>query len=162
MRKLIYLFFLLPVLSMAASLSPTGYWQQINEATNQPQSVLQIWQEQDGSLSGKIVGLYPVKGRELEKYCKKCTDARREQPIIGMTIMQNMHPTSEQLTWAGGEILDPKVGSTYRCKITLGANDKTLNVRGYIGVPLLGRSQTWLRLDSNELKQALKVIKTKT
>ncbi|MDF2867087.1 MAG: hypothetical protein K0S11_557 [Gammaproteobacteria bacterium] len=161
MRKLIYLFILLPALSLAATLSPTGYWQQINEKTNQPQSVLQIWQEKDGNLSGKIIGLYPVTGRELQKYCTKCTDDRRDQPIIGMTIINNMQPSTE-LMWTSGEILDPKAGSIYRCKITLSEDNKTLNVRGYVGIPLLGRSQTWIRLEPNELQQALKVIKTKT
>ncbi len=161
MRKLIYLFILLPALSFAADLSPMGYWQQINEKTEQPQSVLQIWQAKDGSLSGKIIGLYPVTGRELQKYCTQCTDERRDQPIIGMTIMENMQPNAE-LTWANGEILDPKTGSIYRCKITLAPDNKTLNVRGYFGIPLLGRSQTWIRLEPNELKQALKIIKTKT
>lgn len=161
MRKLIYLLLLLPGLALAA-LSPVGYWQQINEKTNQPQSVLEIWQEDNGVLSGKILGLYPVKGRELEKYCKKCTDERRVQPIIGMTIIKQMQQVDNSLTWAGGEILDPKVGSIYRCKLTLSADNQTLEVRGYIGIPLLGRSQIWHRLSPTELKQELKIVKTKT
>lgn len=146
----------------AKELTPSGYWQQVNEQTKQPQSVIQIWQNQDGSLSGKILGLYPVKGRELAKYCDKCTDHRKNQPIIGMTIINDMQQVDSSLIWSGGEILDPKAGSTYRCKIVLSEDNKTLQVRGYLGIPLLGRSQTWLRLATAELNQVLSKLKTKT
>jgi len=162
MRKLLYFVIFLPYFAFAAALSPVGYWQQINEANNQPQSIIEIWQEENGSLSGKILGLYPVKGRELQKYCTKCSDARRDQPIIGMTILQNMRVSTDPLTWVGGEILDPKAGSLYRCRLNLAKNDQILNVRGYLGVPLLGRSQAWHRLSPDELKQALKNVKTTT
>lgn len=163
MRKLIFLLFLLPCLAVfAKDLSPVGYWQQINEKTQQPQSIIQIWPNSDGTLAGKILGLYPVKGRELAKYCEKCKGDKKNQPIIGMTIISQMSQANASLTWTDGEILDPKVGSSYRCKMTLSQDDKTLQVRGYVGIPLLGRSQTWHRLDTTELKQAMKVVKAET
>jgi uncharacterized protein (DUF2147 family) len=158
--RFICLLFLLPGLVFADLPSPVGFWQQINEQTKQPQSVISIWQANDGSLVGKIVGVYPVKGRELEQYCHKCTDARKDQPIIGMTIMQNLRQKKGSLHWSEGEILDPKLGKTYRCSLNLAQDNESLTVRGYIGIPLLGRSQTWYRLAPAAIKQELKKIKT--
>lgn len=51
--------------------------------------------------------------------------------------------------FVGGDILDPDTGSIYRCKLALSAGGSRLVVRGYIGMPILGRSQTWQRLDDD-------------
>ena len=64
--------------------------------------------------------------------------------MIGMTIMSGLKKTSSTL-WEGGEILDPNNGSIYKVKLNLDAEAKSLNVRGYVGVPMIGRTQTWIR-----------------
>ena len=62
-----------------------------------------------------------------------------------MTILWGL--TAAGSVWKGGEILDPDNGKTYRCKMTLSDDGKELNVRGYIGISLIGRTQTWHRLE---------------
>ncbi|MFM0739801.1 DUF2147 domain-containing protein, partial [Paraburkholderia xenovorans] len=75
--------------------------------------------------------------------CTACTDARKDQPILGMTIITDMKKDGDG--WDHGQILDPENGKLYKCKMRLEDGGNKLVVRGYIGVSLLGRSQTWVR-----------------
>jgi uncharacterized protein (DUF2147 family) len=78
-----------------------------------------------------------------EAVCDKCTDERKGQKIIGMTIVKGIKQKGD--AYEGGEILDPDNGKTYRCKMKVLESGKKLEVRGFIGISLFGRSQTWLR-----------------
>jgi len=60
-----------------------------------------------------------------------------------MTILWNLRRQGD--TWEGGEILDPENGSVYRCKLHPVSDGSKLEVRGFIGISLLGRTQTWMR-----------------
>jgi uncharacterized protein (DUF2147 family) len=62
-----------------------------------------------------------------------------------MTIVNGLKKHGDE--YEGGEILDPKNGKVYRSKVTLKDGGKKLDVRGYIGVPMFGRSQVWVRQD---------------
>ena len=88
-----------------------------------------------------IKGLVP--GEPADRRCTSCTDYRKDQVIIGMTIVSGMHKEGDG--WEGGQILDPDNGKVYRCKMHLEKDGRELVVRGYIGVSLLGRSQSWIR-----------------
>lgn len=79
--------------------------------------------------------------------CDKCTDERKGQKIIGMTIAKHLKKTANGAIYDSGEILDPENGKTYKCKMTLSPNGNELEVRGFIGFSLLGRSQTWKRIE---------------
>jgi uncharacterized protein (DUF2147 family) len=121
--------------------SPVGAWQTIDDKTNKPTAIIEIHQNDDGTLSGKAVkGLLP---NDTGRRCTACKDERKDQLIQGMTIVKDMNPTDEG--WSGGKILDPNNGSEYKCKMHLTDGGKKLVVRGYIGFSLLGRSQTWVR-----------------
>ena len=72
-----------------------------------------------------------------------CTDARKDKPIVGMVIVSGLKKDGSE--YNGGEILDPNNGKVYKSKLEVADGGKKLKVRGYIGVPLLGRSQTWER-----------------
>jgi len=75
--------------------------------------------------------------------CTECTDARKDQLMLGMTIIDSVK--QDGANWDGGHILDPENGKIYKCKMHVEDGGKTLVVRGYIGISLLGRSQTWHR-----------------
>ena len=62
-----------------------------------------------------------------------------------MTILWGLKDEGE--AWKGGQILDPDNGKTYRCKMTVSDDGRELDVRGYIGISLIGRTQTWLRVE---------------
>lgn len=122
--------------------TPVGIWQTVDDHTGQPKALVQIVEDAGGTLSGKVIkGLGP--NDDPARRCTACTDARKDQPILGMTIIDGMRETAGG--WDGGHILDPENGKTYRCKMHLEDGGQKLVVRGYIGVSLLGRSQTWNR-----------------
>ena len=75
--------------------------------------------------------------------CEQCEGALRNQPIIGMTILRGLRRTAGG--YQGGTILDPDEGRTYRCTIRLLDGGRRLEVLGYLGLPLLGRTQIWVR-----------------
>ncbi|MGX7003654.1 DUF2147 domain-containing protein [Caballeronia sp. KNU42] len=128
--------------SMAQAASPTGLWQTIDDKTGQPKALVQIVQDSDGTLTGKILtGL--GSNDDPNRRCTACTDSRKDQLMKGMTIIDGMKADGD--TWDGGQILDPENGKLYKCKMHLDDGGQKLVVRGYIGVSLLGRSQTWIR-----------------
>ncbi|WP_118185727.1 DUF2147 domain-containing protein [Paraburkholderia phosphatilytica] len=128
--------------AFAQSATPVGTWQTIDDHTGKPKALVQISQDSDGSLSGKVIkGLGP--NDQPDRRCTACTDARKDQLILGMTIIDDMK--SDGSNWDGGQILDPENGKVYKCKMHLEDGGQKLVVRGYIGVSLLGRSQTWVR-----------------
>lgn len=128
-----------------ANTTPVGVWQTIDDNTHQPKALVQISQSDDGTLSGKVIkGLNPAD--QPGKRCTACTDDRKDQPILGMTIIKSMKQDGDK--WDGGNILDPENGKVYKCNMHLEDGGEKLVVRGYIGVSLLGRSQTWIRQDA--------------
>ena len=133
--------------AMAASDSPVGTWKTIDDATNQPKSIVQIT-EHNGELEAKIVKLLNRSPEDIAKdgehpLCRKCDGPRKDQPIEGLTIMWGVKQNGDK--WDGGKIVDPKSGKTYKVKLTLIDGGQNLDVHGYIGFALLGRSQTWQR-----------------
>jgi uncharacterized protein (DUF2147 family) len=124
----------------AESSSPLGLWKTVDDKTGNARALVRIY-EQDGKLFGRIEQSF-TPGAET-RVCTVCTDARKNQPIIGLVIIRNMTPDGTE--FAGGDILDPESGSVYRCKMHLEQSGGRLIVRGYIGFALLGRSQTWQR-----------------
>ncbi|CAN7387378.1 DUF2147 domain-containing protein [Trinickia sp. LjRoot230] len=122
--------------------TPVGVWQTVDDHTRQPKALVQITQNSDGTLSGKVIkGLNPADSPE--RRCTECTDDRKDQKILGMTIIRDMKQDGEG--WDGGNILDPENGKVYKCKMKVEDGGQKLLVRGYIGISLLGRSQTWVR-----------------
>ncbi len=127
----------------AAAPSPVGVWKTFDDATHQAKSLIRISTD-NGTLSGHIIKLFPAPGDDPDPHCMDCTGARHNQPVLGMLILWDMH--RDGATWDGGEILDPESGSIYQASLHLHDAGVRLEVRGYIGVPLLGRSQEWLRV----------------
>ncbi len=120
--------------------SPVGLWTTIDDSTGKPRGVVRIYQ-QDGKLFGKLEKSFKP-GAEARR-CTKCTDERKDNPVIGLVIIRNMVLSGDIYT--GGDILDPDIGSVYRCRLTLEEGGRKLRVRGYIGISLLGRTQVWER-----------------
>lgn len=124
----------------AADDTPVGTWKTIDDATGKAKSLVTIT-EADGKLQGKVVKLFdPSKPNPT---CEKCEGPRKDQPILGMQILWGVARDGDR--WDGGQILDPEKGKVYGVKLTLADHGRKLNVRGFLGVSLLGRTQTWLR-----------------
>jgi len=128
--------------SWAQSASPVGVWRSIDDKTKKERSVIRIT-ESNGELQGVVEKIFDQPGDDPAHLCKECKGDRKDKPVIGMTILWGLKKDGE--SWTGGEILDPKNGRIYRAKVTPSADGKTLDVRGYIGMALIGRTQTWHR-----------------
>jgi uncharacterized protein (DUF2147 family) len=129
-------------LAHADDTSPVGLWQTIDDTTHKPTALIRIT-EQNGQLQGRIEKLILAPGADPNPSCVACSGALKDQPVVGLTILSGLK--KDGAIYNGGEILDPNNGKTYRSKLTLLDGGKKLEVRGYIGTPLLGRSQTWVR-----------------
>lgn len=135
-----------PVLA-ADPVSPVGQWKTIDDETNTERSIVEI-RDVGGELQGRILKIFPRPDEEPAPVCQQCEGERKNQPIIGMTFLWGLKPDGDD-TWAGGAILDPKNGKVYNAKISLVDDGQRLRVRGYLGTPLLGRTQVWLRQSGN-------------
>jgi uncharacterized protein (DUF2147 family) len=132
---------LLPM-AVLAQTSPAGLWKTIDDQTGKPKSLVRITESQ-GEYQGRIEKLFRPAGEEQNPTCDKCEGANKDQPILGMTIITGMKPEGDE--YGGGRILDPASGKVYKSTMRLLDDGKKLNVRGYVGVPLFGRTQTWIR-----------------
>jgi uncharacterized protein (DUF2147 family) len=124
-----------------AQTAPTGLWRTIDDATGKPKSLVRIV-EQDGVLSGRIERLFDPDPK-WDGRCDRCRDERKDQPVLGMTILTNMRKDRDG--YSDGEILDPENGHVYRCRLRVAEGGTRLEVRGFVGLSLFGRTQVWLR-----------------
>jgi len=126
----------------AADNSPVGLWKTIDDETGKPKSLVRIT-ESNGELKGKIEKIFRPADQDQNPKCVKCEDANKDQPIIGLTILTGMKKDGDE--YKDGHILDPNNGKVYKSKMSVIEDGKKLKLRGYIGVPMLGRTQVWLR-----------------
>lgn len=124
--------------------TPLGQWRTIDDETNRAKSIVEIT-EADGELQGKVVKLLDREGKDPNPTCDECPGDRKGKPIKGMTILWGLEEEDDE--WTGGTILDPASGDTYDAILKLKDSGEKLDVRGYIGLSMLGRTQTWERLD---------------
>ena len=119
--------------------SPIGIWKNLDDEDGREKSHIEVY-EQNGTLRGKVIKLLPA--ATITK-CDKCTGANKGKSLVGMDILWDLKKTGK--VWEGGEILDPKKGKVYDCKIELDGTDK-LKVRGFVGVSMFGRTQIWYKV----------------
>jgi uncharacterized protein (DUF2147 family) len=119
-----------------------GSWKTIDDKDDQPRSIVEIFEE-SGELKGAVKQIFPRPADLPGDPCEKCTGERKNKPVKGMTILWGLKRDGKEFT--GGEILDPNNGKIYRCKMKLSEDGNKLLVRGFLGVSLIGRTQTWLR-----------------
>ena len=127
-----------------AANGPAGLWKTIDDKTGRDRSVVRI-EVDDGILRGWVERSLDPNDKS-DARCTKCKDARKDQPILGMMILSGLKTDGDPRRWSGGEILDPDNGETYRAKLAVSQDGKTMEVRGFIGISLFGRSQTWVRM----------------
>ena len=120
-----------------------GKWNTIDDETGRKKGIVEVYKK-DNKLYGKILKLFRLPEEDQNPKCDKCDedDPRYNKLVLGMVILKDLEWDGDE--WDDGTILDPKNGKVYSCKLWL--EDGELQVRGYIGFSLLGRSQTWLRL----------------
>ncbi|HMC15594.1 MAG TPA: DUF2147 domain-containing protein [Albitalea sp.] len=130
--------------SAFAQATPVGLWKTIDDDTKKEKSLVRIT-DTGGLLTGKIEKFLDPASKP-DAVCDKCTDDRKDKPILGMTIVRNAkHDADDPTLWTGGDITDPNNGKVYKLRLKPVDGGKTLEVRGYIG-PFY-RNQTWVRVE---------------
>lgn len=131
--------------SLAASAAEsgiTGRWKTFSDKTGKPESIVLV-AEVDGELKGTIEKIYPEPNEDPKPKCDKCPGEFKGKPLTGLTFLWGFKHDGAR--YGTGKILDPEEGEIYNCQIELADGGKSLKVRGYVGVPLFGRTQVWQR-----------------
>ena len=132
--------------ALAQTATPAGLWKTVDDSTKRDKSLVRIV-ETNGVYSGKVEKIIDPESPK-DATCKECSDERKDKPVVGMTILRNVKASADDKdVFEGGDILDPNNGKVYRVKLKLIDNGSRLDVRGYIGTPMLGRTQTWIRAE---------------
>jgi uncharacterized protein (DUF2147 family) len=145
MKKTLAMLLLMAAGAALAQASPAGLWKTIDDETKAEKSYVRL-AEEGGALVGRIEKLLDPSKQDSK--CDKCTDERKDKPVLGMTIVRNVRQSADDKgLWDGGEILDPNNGKVYKVRMKPVDGGRKLEVRGYIGAPILGRTQTWIRVE---------------
>ena len=135
----------------APSRRAVGLWEQVDEKSGKAESWFRIT-EKNGVYSGNIVKMFPKPGEDPNEKWRLRPNAKAPSsnaPVLGLALIKGMQ--RKGLNYENGTIMDPRDGTVYRALMKLSPDGKQLEVRGYLGIALFGRSQIWNRLPDNAL-----------
>lgn len=123
--------------------SPIGFWQTY-DLKHTPRSIIKISLVND-ELIGEIVKT-PSQGQNTKTICTACKGDLHNKPFAGLTIIWGLKQHGK--LWKNGHVLDVDSGKTYQCYVTTSADNTVLNFSPYLGLPFLGTTLHWKRVDN--------------
>lgn len=117
-----------------------GKWKTVDDETGEKKAVVRFYKKTDGKYYAQIIEML----KELPfDTCENCEGDLKGKPVIGLEFIQGLEKSGDE--WINGVVHEPKSGKSYSCKAKIN-KDGGLELRAYIGMPLIGRSQTWIRM----------------
>lgn len=126
----------------------SGKWKTVDDKTGYSRADVEIIKNADGTYSGKIYAIRPLPDKPLEPRCLQCKGSLKNKHFVGLPIISGFQPNpNDPNEYINGTVLDPLSGKFYKGKAKINAKNTRLTMRGYIGISMLGRSVTWIRIE---------------